>query len=55
MATIPIKIAILAGLLILTFGVFPDRIRGGILGIATCVVAAVVLHFVALEKIKSGH
>ncbi|MEH2561127.1 putative RDD family membrane protein YckC [Bradyrhizobium sp. AZCC 2289] len=47
MATILIKIAMLAGLLILTFGVFPDRRRGGILAIATCVAAAVVLHFVA--------
>ena len=47
MATILIKIAILAGLLILTFGIFPDRRRGGILAIATCVAAAVVRHFVA--------
>ncbi len=50
MATILIKIAILAGLLILTFGIFPDRRRGGILAIATCVAAAVVLHFVAPLK-----
>src|ERR1700675_4591674 len=45
MASISIKIAILAGLLILTLGVFPDRRRGGILAIATCVAAALILHF----------
>jgi uncharacterized RDD family membrane protein YckC len=47
MASILIKIAILAGLLILTLGVFPDRRRGGILAIATCVAAALILHFAA--------
>lgn len=47
MALISIKIALLAGLAILTLGVFPDRLRGGIVAIATCIAAAVVLHFVA--------
>jgi hypothetical protein len=47
MALIFVKIAILAGLAILTFGIFPDRRRGGIIAIATCIVAAVILHFVA--------
>jgi hypothetical protein len=47
MASILIKIALLAGLFILTFGVLPDRRRGGILAIATCIVAALILHFVA--------
>jgi hypothetical protein len=47
MASIFVKIAILAGLAILTFGVFPDRRRGGIIAIATCIVAAAILHFVA--------
>jgi len=47
MAWIFVKIAILAGLVILTFGIFPDRRRGGIIAIATCIVAAVILHFVA--------
>jgi hypothetical protein len=47
MASILIKIAILAGLVILTLGVFPDRRRGGIIAIATCIVAALILHFVA--------
>lgn len=47
MASIFVKIAILVGLLILTFGIFPDRRRGGIIAIATCIVAAVILHFVA--------
>ena len=47
MASISIKIAILAGLVILTLGVFPDRRRGGILAVATGVAAAVILHFVA--------
>jgi hypothetical protein len=47
MASILIKIALLAVLVILTFGVFPDRRRGAILAIATCIVAAIILHFVA--------
>jgi hypothetical protein len=47
MASIPIKIATLAVLLILTLGVFPDRRWGGILAIATCIAAAFVLHFAA--------
>jgi hypothetical protein len=42
-----LKIALLAGLTILTVGVFPDRRRGAIIAIATCITAAVVLHFVA--------
>jgi hypothetical protein len=47
MALIPVKIALLAGLAILTLGVFPDRRRGAVIAIATCIAAAVVLHFVA--------
>ena len=47
MASILIKIALGTGLTILTLGVFPDRLRGAIIAIATCVAAAVVLHFVA--------
>ena len=42
-----LKIALLGGLTILTLGVFPDRRRGAVIAIATCVAAAVVLHFVA--------
>jgi hypothetical protein len=41
------KIALLAGLTILTVGIFPDRRRGALIAIAICVAAAVVLHFVA--------
>jgi hypothetical protein len=41
------KIALLAGLTILTLGVIPDRRRGAIIAVATCVAAALVLHFVA--------
>lgn len=41
------KLALLAGLAILTLGVIPDRRRGAIIAIAACVAAAVVLHFVA--------
>jgi hypothetical protein len=47
MALILVKLAVLAGLTILTFGVFPDRRRGAVIAIATCIAAAVVLHFVA--------
>jgi hypothetical protein len=38
---------LLAGLMILTFGVFPDRLRGGLIAIATCIAAAFILHFLA--------
>jgi len=47
MALISIKIALLAGLVILSLGVFPDRLRGGVIAIATCIATAFVLHFVA--------
>lgn len=47
MTSILIKIALLAGLVVLTLGVFPDRRRGGMLAIGTVIAAAVVLHFVA--------
>jgi hypothetical protein len=47
MALIFTKIALGAGLLMLTCGVYPDRLRGAIMAIATCIAAAVVLHFVA--------
>ncbi len=47
MALAAIKIALLAGLGALTLGVYPDRMRGGVIAGATCVVAAVVLHFAA--------
>jgi uncharacterized RDD family membrane protein YckC len=42
-----IKIALLAALVILTFGVIPDRRRGAVIAVGTCVVAALVLHFAA--------
>jgi hypothetical protein len=41
------KIAILAALALLTLGVFPNKWAGAVIAIGTCVVAAVVLHFVA--------
>jgi len=47
MAWILLKLAILAVLAVLTFGIFPDRRRGGIIAIATCIAAAAVLHFAA--------
>jgi hypothetical protein len=48
MALIVTKIALGTGLLIiLILGVFPDRLRGAIVAIATCIAAAVILHFVA--------
>jgi uncharacterized RDD family membrane protein YckC len=42
-----IKIAVLAALVVLTFGVIPDRRRGAVIAVGTCVVAALVLHFAA--------
>jgi uncharacterized RDD family membrane protein YckC len=47
MISIVIKLALLAGLAILTLGVLPDRRRGAVIAVATCVAAAVILHFVA--------
>jgi hypothetical protein len=47
MASIFIKIALGSGLAILSLGVFPDRLRGGIIAIATCIAAAFILHFAA--------
>jgi len=42
-----IKIVLLAALVILTLGDIPDRRRGAVIALGTCVVAAFVLHFVA--------
>jgi hypothetical protein len=42
-----LKIALGAGLAIVCLGIFPDRLRGGILAIAACIIAALVLHFAA--------
>jgi uncharacterized RDD family membrane protein YckC len=42
-----IKIALLAALVVLTLGVIPNRRRGAVIAVGTCVVAAFVLHFVA--------
>jgi hypothetical protein len=47
MVLILVKLALLALLTVVTVGVFPDRRRGGLIAIATCIAAAVVLHFVA--------
>jgi hypothetical protein len=47
MASILVKIALLAGLMILALGGIPDRRRGGIVAIGTCIVAALILHFAA--------
>ena len=41
------KIALLVGLAVLTLGVIPDRRMGAIIAIGTCVMGALVLHFVA--------
>ena len=47
MMTAVLKLGLLAMLAVATFGVFPDRRRGAILAIGTCVAGAVILHFVA--------
>jgi hypothetical protein len=41
------KIAAGVALALVTLGVFPDRLRGGLIAIATCIAAALVLHFAA--------
>ena len=47
MISIFFKIALLAALAVLTFGVFPDRRRGGMIAVGTCIAGAVILHFAA--------
>ena len=47
MASILLKIVLGTGVAFVTLGVFPDRLKGAIIAIATCIAAAVVLHFVA--------
>jgi hypothetical protein len=47
MALTFIKVAIGAGIVFLTFGVFPDRRWGAVIAIGLCVAAALILHFVA--------
>jgi hypothetical protein len=47
MALTFLKIALGAVIAFLTLGVFPKRLSGGLIAIAICVIAAVVLHFVA--------
>jgi hypothetical protein len=47
MAVNLLKLALLVGLAVLTLGAIPDRRRGAVIAIATCVTAAVVLHFAA--------
>jgi len=47
MALIAVKIALVAGLGILSLGVWPNRRTGAIIAIAACVAAAFMLHFVA--------
>jgi hypothetical protein len=47
MALTFLKITLGAVIAFLTLGVFPDRLRGGLIAIAICIVAAVILHFVA--------
>jgi hypothetical protein len=42
-----LKLALLAALTVVTFGVFPDGRRGAVLAIGVCIAAAVILHFVA--------
>jgi hypothetical protein len=41
------KIALLGVLAVVTLGLFPDRLRGGIIAIALCIAAALVLHVAA--------
>jgi uncharacterized RDD family membrane protein YckC len=47
MMSIFFKITLLAVLVILTVGVFPDRRRGAIIAIGTCIAGAAILHFLA--------
>ena len=42
-----LKLTLLAALVILTIGVFPNRRTGAVFAIGTCVVGAAILHFAA--------
>ena len=42
-----LKLAALAGLFIVTAGIWPDWRKSAALAVGTCIVAAFVLHFVA--------
>jgi hypothetical protein len=42
-----LKIALGAAVAIVSLGVFPDRLRGSVLALGICIVAALILHFVA--------
>lgn len=46
MMTAVLKLVLLAALVILTNGVFPNRRTGAALAIGICVAGAVILHFV---------
>ena len=47
MALIVGKLALGAGVAFLTLGIYPDRLRGGIIAVAICIAAAVALHLAA--------
>lgn len=47
MALIVGKLALGAGVAFLTLGVYPDRLRGGVIAIAVCIAAALALHVAA--------
>jgi hypothetical protein len=47
MVTAVLKLALLAALVILTIGVFPNRRMGAALAIGICIAGAVILHFAA--------
>ena len=47
MALIVGKLAVGVGVMFLTLGVYPDRLRGGIIAIAICIAAALALHVAA--------
>ena len=47
MTTGVLKLALLAALVILSVGVFPNRLMGAALAIGICVAGAAILHFAA--------
>ena len=42
-----LKFAALAGVAVVTLGIFPNKLTGALIAIGTCIAAALVLHFVA--------
>jgi hypothetical protein len=41
------KVLLGTAVAIIVFGIFPNRLKGAVIAIGTCIVLALILHFVA--------